>query len=362
MAVTHERTNEPKLVAYLLYGERHEYERELAFSALSALRYLRDDPRGVRLCVLTDHPRLQFDLGLSQIPIAPRELAEWTRGGRCNHRAKPLALRKALAEEHGSVALVDTDTYFTDHPAKLFDGVQPGASVMHAREYALGDSALWSPLVAAEERELAGYRLAADTPMFNSGVIGLHWQDRALLDDAVALLDELDDQTSIFNAEQLAIGTVLRQHTELGTTEHLVRHYWGFKRGFVHLQIGRLLRGFRPERAHELAKAAADAELGPPKRRLADRVKSRLKARLHGWDRDCRFGYLAFLSALSWARWDREIANVWLETALEALTIASHEADTAPQRRATARQAFQLRAARWIDPRLARRWREFWAR
>jgi hypothetical protein len=360
------RSDEPKAIAYLLYGDARHYERELAFSALGALGFLRDDPRGIRLCLVTDRPELQFELGWGRIALDPAELAEWTRDGRCIHRAKLFALQKALSELKMPVALVDTDTCFIDHPAKLFEHVGPGRSVMHAYEYAIDQTQLWWPLLAAlgDREYVSGYRVAGDSPMFNSGVIGLHPQDAGLIQGAVALLDALDEITPVFNAEQFAIGTVLRQHTDLETAERVVRHYWGFERGFVHLKIARLLRGFRPERVGELANAAVQTELGFPARRLSHRILSRWKAKLHGWDRDCRFGYLAFLCALDWAHDDREMANVWLETALEALTLSKNETNTAARQRSSLRRSFKSldpRSERWVDPGLALRWREFWA-
>ena len=70
------------------------------------------------------------------------------------------------------------------------------------------------------------------------------------------------------------------------------------------------------------------------------------------------------LSALEWARHDREVANVWLETSLEALTLSKNESNTAARQRATLRRSFKPldpRSERWVDPGLAMRWREFWA-
>lgn len=357
---------EPRAVAYLLYGDARQYERELAFSALGALGFLRNDRRGIRLCLLTDRTDLQFDLGFDRIALEPGELAKWTRGGRCNHRAKLFALQKALRELHMPVALVDTDTCFTDHPAKLFEHIGRGRSVMHAYEYSIDETRLWWPLLAAlgDREYVTGYRVAGDSPMFNSGVIGMHPHDAPLIERAIGLLDALDEIAPVFNAEQFAVGTVLRQHTELETSEQVVRHYWGFERAFAHLKIARLLRGFRPERVGELAHAATETDLGLPERRFVDRLKSRLKATMHGWDADCRFGYLAFLSAFEWARRDREVANVWLETALEALSLSKSEANTAARQRSVLRRSFRPldpRSERWVDPGLAMRWREFWA-
>lgn len=68
------------------------------------------------------------------------------------------------------VALVDTDTCFADHPAKLFERIGPGASVMHAFEYRIGETELWSPLLA----RLGGAGVVAEhpidraAPMYNS--------------------------------------------------------------------------------------------------------------------------------------------------------------------------------------------------
>ncbi|HKU44175.1 MAG TPA: hypothetical protein VJR89_38705 [Polyangiales bacterium] len=359
-------TNGPRYVAYLLYGSGAEYQRELAFSTLSALRFLHDDPRGVRLCVLSDQPSLQFELGARRIGIDAQELAEWTHDGACPHRAKLAALHKALTVLGAPVALVDTDTCFVEHPAQLFHGVAPGASVMHAREYAIGEQALWAPLLErlGGSAELAGFRIHAGSPMFNSGVIGVHPSDTALVARAMQLLDALDGVLPIFNAEQFAIGTALFEHTELSTVEHVLHHYWGFSRGFVHVQIARLLAGFRPDRVRELARDTLRAELGFPVARLRDRLVSRVQAMLRGWDVNCRFAYQAFLSALACVKSDHAYANVWLATALQALSVSEREGSTAARARARlwpAFAAFDARAVSWIEPRLARQWIAFWS-
>jgi hypothetical protein len=357
-----EPSSSPKIIAYLLYGEDADYEREFAWSALTALHHLREDPRGVKLCVLTDRPQLQYELGVEHAPISSAELADWTREGVCKHRAKPLALDKALSLFDAPVALVDTDTCFVDHPAKLFDEIAPGASVMHAREYALAESDLWSPVLGRLRDPIAGFRLGRGTAMFNSGVVGVDPSDRGLLARAVELLDALHGIAPIFNAEQLAIGTVLDRCTQLSTCEHAVRHYWGFERGFIHVQLARALEGFRPEKLPELVDAAGHAALGPPPRSLRSRIMSRLQASMHAWDDHCRFGYLAYLSALDYARTDSAYANVWLATALQALSRSKRELSADRPRPSLRRSFGELDlGAGWVEPALARSWRSFWA-
>jgi hypothetical protein len=310
-----------KVVGYLLYGGRSIYQLELAYSALSALRWSRADARDVVLAVITDQPKLNFDLPIQQVPLTSREIAAWSLEGKNPHRMKVLALDKLLERFQCPVALVDTDTYFLDHPARLFERIGPGASLMHAAEDRVGQQALWDPLLAqlGGAREIAGIPVGPDSQMFNSGVIGVDPAQRQHIPQVLALLDQLYARSPIFNIEQFSLGAVLGHHTKLSICPDLIRHYWGIERDFIHLQTARLLQDFSVAGIERVLAELPKITVGLPNMRLRHKLAALVRSRAFRWDADYRFAYLSYLSGLASAARDSEYANVWVATAQRAL-------------------------------------------
>lgn len=298
-----------RTIAYLVYGQRPEYEIELTGSVASAVRFLRAEPADIRLVLLTDRPGRRPDLPVEYVPFTAAQFAAWTGEGRYNHAAKIHALGALLDEADGPVALLDTDTYFTRHPAELFRRIGPGRAAMQAPDRLIGELDFWRPLLDCAPAIVAGYPISGASGMNNSGVIGVHPAQRSLIAQMVKLMAALHAISPVFNIEQFAVTTVLARHTELTTVPDVVHHYWPtYERWFVHAEL---------ESAGFAALAERFPPLGYPPKRAVDRLAARIRGVLHGWDGQRRFAYLAYRAAL--ASRSPAHARVWARIAADAL-------------------------------------------
>jgi hypothetical protein len=239
---------------------------------------------------------------------------------------------KALDLFKGKVALIDTDTYFLRDPLALFERIAPDSSVMHAFEGTLGTDRLLAPLLDKINRDapadpvLPTYPISPATRLFNSGVLGLDYADRAVVDDVLPLLGALYRIHPAFNIEQFAFSVVLDRRTSLNDSTKLLRHYYGHERGFIRARIAELIPRFTTEtlRRHlrKLPKVGGFA-----KKRLIDRIRARLKAAMRGEGSEYRFAYLAYLSALSNAYRSPTLANIW--ALIAAVVLRQNEFDIA---------------------------------
>lgn len=311
-------------IVYLVYGGRREYQLELTYSVLSALHWAGDQRSKFHIALVTDEASRRPDLPVENIVIPPAEFEIWSRGGQYQHQAKVHAFMKALDLFKGKVALIDTDTYFLRDPLALFDRIAPGSSVMHAFEGTLGSDRLLGPLLGKLENGssvdpiLRAYPISPATRLFNSGVIGLDYADRAVVDDVLPLLEEFYRILPAFNIEQFAFSVALDRRTSLTDGAELIRHYYGHERGFIRARIAELFPIFTSDLLRRYV-PRLPAVGGFAKKRLIDRIRARLKAALRGEGSEYRFAYLAYLSALSNAYRSPTLANIWALIAVVVL-------------------------------------------
>lgn len=362
-----------KVIAYLLYGDSKEYQLELSFSILSALRLLKDNHGEVIISIISDRKDFSPNLPVDHIKLSQSELAEWTRNGTYNHRAKICALMKALDYYQTPVIMIDTDTYFIDNPNKLFERVSPQKSVMHCFEnYMIGDKPFWRPIVEkiGDGIEIEGVCVSPQSPMFNSGVIGVDIANRKLIEKSLFLTDKLTSISPIFNIEQFSLGAVLNQDTNLLFSNDIVEHYHGYKRDFIHVQISKLLEDFKAAPLETLIAASNTLELDFPRKSLRDKIVTRLLALIKHWDGNYRFAYLAYRSALYYASKNTGYANAWANVALLMAKIIVNESVENKQNPAllltNMRHDFQefrkdtIEALAWIDSDVRSNWIRFW--
>mgnify|MGYP002776992953 CR=1 FL=1 len=335
-----------KVLAYFLYGNDREYLQELEFSVLSAMRFLQNqDEIVIRLICDSD----EVDLPIERLVFSPQEFASWTRDRTYLFRAKIGALLKAIDHYDCPVILLDTDTFFTDHPAKLFDRISSVRSLMHQYESTLLESPEpgWRTILKHD------IDVQPESPMYNSGVIGLHPTNRALLKDAFEILDRLYDISPVFNVEQFAVGAALAQKTMISICPDVIEHYWGAQKDFIRVQITKALEHNQAER---LLTQIPPFQGIYPKVRKRDRILTSLSYFKH-WNNNYRRALLAYRSALFYAPQDIEYANAWASNALQALKISNHRSHSADF------QCFRqdsINALTWLSPSVKRGWLKFW--
>jgi hypothetical protein len=309
-----------KILAYLVFGMRSEYEIELIFSALSAMRWM-SGASGITICVVTDRPSSVSRLPVDTLHVSSEDIARWTLNGKNIFRAKACALLRVLAHYSAPCVLIDTDTYFIRDPLALFERISPNDSLMHASDgYCIGDSQLWSQILPfIDQLGSSDVPVSRSSEMLNSGAVGLYPQNAALIENAIVLMDRLYAHTPIFNIEQFAIGAALQTKTKVHRCNDVLQHYWGYRRPFIHLEIRRFLDASRSLEQEEWIEQSAFVETDFPRRPLFDRIMTKLRAIYSHWDGDYRFAYLAYRLARVYSEKDSQIASIWASTALASL-------------------------------------------
>lgn len=349
-----------KTISYLVYGNKREYHLELTYSVLSAAHFIRKISNDIQIVLITTASGRRDDLPVHHIIVDDAELARWMLDGKYNHAAKYWALLRAMDEFRGKVILIDTDTYFIQHPGRLFEQIGPGQTLMHDYDTPLGDHEEWLGLLAKINRPLAGYAVTAASPMFNSGVVGVDWSMRSRISDVYDLMTELFAIEPVFNVEQYAFSAVLGMHASLSVCREAVRHYWGFDRRFVHAQLDELFPRFSKDLFDR--HVVQMRSLGMPKKPLLDRLRARAMRLLRGNNKQYGFAYLSYLCSLSSD--DARIADVWANTALDALisravnwsegSLAHVKGDFCSFR------SERLEGHLWMRPETRQRWRQYW--
>ncbi|MGG6265636.1 hypothetical protein ACQ4M3_37690 [Leptolyngbya sp. AN03gr2] len=340
-----------KVLAYFLYGNDREYLQELQFSIVSAMRFLQNqDEIVVRLICDSD----QIDLPIERLVFSPKEFATWTRDRTYPFRAKIGAALKAIDHYQCPVILLDTDTFFTDHPAKLFDRISRTRSLMHQYESTLLESPEpgWKPILE-KQIKIDEIAVVPGSPMYNSGVIGVHPSNRALLEEAFEILDRLYEIFPVFNIEQFAVGAALAQKTVISTCPDVIQHYWGAQKDFIRVKIAKALE---QGNAELLLNQIPPFQGIYPKVRKRDRILTALSYLKH-WNNNYRRALLAYRSALFYAANDTEYANAWASNALQALKISNHPSHHADF------QCFRqesINTVTWLRPSVRRGWLKFW--
>ncbi|HEY5517710.1 MAG TPA: hypothetical protein VIL15_05580 [Coriobacteriia bacterium] len=257
----------------LSYGGRDDQVAETKYAILSAYRWARPSD-GIEIVLYTDNPSRFDDMPVRLRPIAAEELEGWTGPEGYQYRRKLEVLRDALIQTGRPVVFVDSDTWFRRSPARLFDRIGRGRSIMHVREGNLRGRPFpqyCHDFVDCVESRT--WKTSSGSPLditsdvvWNSGVIGLDPLDNVLVDDALALIDQVYCKCELWFLEQFAIAFFLMRSTDVRGASDIVFHYWPKD----------LREAFHPALLRELDRTA---DLAPKER--ADELH-RFRPRLHG--------------------------------------------------------------------------------
>lgn len=257
----------------LSYGGRDDQVAETKYAILSAYRWARPSD-GIEIVLYTDNPSRFDDMPVRLRPIAAEELEGWTGPDGYQYRRKLEVLRDALIQTGRPVVFVDSDTWFRRSPARLFDRIGRGRSIMHVREGNLRGRPFpqyCHDFVDCVESRT--WKTSSGSPLditsdvvWNSGVIGLDPLDNVLVDDALALIDQVYCKCELWSLEQFAIAFFLMRSTDVRGASDVVFHYWPRD----------LKEAFHPTLLEELDRTA---DLAPRER--ANELH-RFRPRLHG--------------------------------------------------------------------------------
>ena len=219
---------------YQAYGSLAILDEAL-FSILSYLR----QPAAATVLVYTDNAAyFQAVLGeasaVEYVPIEPEQWQAWRGDIAFVHRVKIEVLRHAAAHYPGQLLYVDTDTVFLQSPTAIFAALAQGERFMHLAEGRLSDGNALNRKLNRALRPLAGHLpstvvIVPATRMYNAGVLGLRSTDAALLNEVLALTEQLYRYYPKHVMEQLAFSVIWAREGTVREATPWVYHYWNLK-------------------------------------------------------------------------------------------------------------------------------------
>ncbi|HEX9052475.1 MAG TPA: hypothetical protein VF841_18255 [Anaeromyxobacter sp.] len=246
------------------YG-REDVRAQALYAAWSALAWGEGLPLDVH--VYTDDAASFAPLGdaVQVRVLAPEEIRAWRGPHDFVHRLKAEMIRDVVRRfPDGKLLYVDADVAFRAPLAPLFDRIGPGSAVLHVHEY---------DVLAHPTKQLRRFRrrmrkvtfrgrpVDLAHGMWNAGAVGLDASHFALVDEWLALVDEVYPQWPYWIHEQWAISQLLERAAKVSPADDVVLHYWAQKdaalaaiRGELEVLRARPLPEALPHlRAHPLA-------------------------------------------------------------------------------------------------------------
>lgn len=218
----------------LAYGNQPAVYRQSVMLLVSLVAFA---PDPYEIVVATDRPEFYVWFGTRvDIQFLDASLLRAWRGPEPFSMRQKLMLLRTAWPESGAIALLDADVLARADLAPFVQALDAGALFMHKCEYTLsrtrrpGHRQVWKALARTP---LTGYTPSAEDAMWNSGVVAAPAADRPLLDEAIAMYDEMGQRGfRHFAAEQLAEGLVFGRTGRLRAAEPWFAHYWGNRAGY----------------------------------------------------------------------------------------------------------------------------------
>jgi hypothetical protein len=261
------------------YG-REDIRAQALYAAWSALAFA--DGLELEVHVYTDDAAFFAPLGAAAEVrvLSADEIRAWRGPHDFVHRLKPLMIRdlsRRFPDE--KVLYVDADVVFTGPARRVFDRIGPGRGVLHVREYGIATHPTKQLRRFRRRMRRVTFRgrpVALDHDMWNAGAVGLDPSHLPLLEEWIAMVDEIYPQWPYWIHEQYAICQLLQRAGTVSPADDVVLHYWDRKDAAVAaiegelpvLRAGPLAVAHAHLRTHPLA-------LPPPGRR-----RSTLRERL----------------------------------------------------------------------------------
>jgi len=232
--------NANSAIVYLAYGLASS-KYQVIISILTLYHHVRTKKNDLLFVIYTDSEREILDRYLVGLPvkleILSKEQVKTFRGeDGYMFRLKPLIIKDFFLKYKRNILYLDSDTFFMRNPTGMINSVSAGQTIMNAKEYNLIDGGEvetlhWFNLRQGLKQhkyvingEIVSIPLA--TMMWNSGVIGISYEDSPLIDQVVSLIDQIYSRCNVFNVEQFVTSYILHTNTQLRSSEDYIDHYW----------------------------------------------------------------------------------------------------------------------------------------
>lgn len=223
---------------YLLYGADDDCYNEAAYS-IGTLRQ-RIDAANSRIIIFAEQPERVQDWPVVCESIAG-QLPSMRGKTNFSHRAKLCAILKCFEKYLGNVVYLDSDTSVHGNISTLAGRLSPGTGIMYQFECLnpeIGLSGFHTQLV-----DDINYQFTAASQMYNAGVIGVHFDNRATVHLALELCDAiLDFGSHRHTVEQFAISDAFRiSQVKVLEARGIVTHYIKHKY-YIRHNIAKIMR------------------------------------------------------------------------------------------------------------------------
>jgi hypothetical protein len=214
------------------YG-REDVKAQALYAAASALAWSDGLPLDVH--VYTDDAAFFAPLAgrVDLRVLSAAEIRAWRGPHDFVHRLKAEMIREMVRRfPEGKLLYVDADVAFRAPLAPLFERIAPGGAVLHVREY---------DVLTHRTKQLRRFRrrmrkvtfrgrpVDLAHGMWNAGAIGLDASHYPLVDEWLALVDEVYPQWPYWIHEQWAISQLLERAGKVSPADDVVLHYWAQK-------------------------------------------------------------------------------------------------------------------------------------
>lgn len=214
-------------VLFLSYGiGPHQAEVEFA---IHCLKVHAPEITATDVLVYTDTPNRFPTLPAVIHTVSSDQWQEWAGPKQFNHRRKILALDHALDANNQPILLLDGDTWLRGPLRILQSRIGPGRGLMHIREGQICRlrtqhfDSIRKLLLSPQGQQT---NIPVEAWMWNAGAVGLHPNDRHLLQKVLSLTDLLCELSTLHISEQLAFSWILSQHIHLQAASDIIFHYW----------------------------------------------------------------------------------------------------------------------------------------
>ncbi len=212
--------------------------------------------------------------------LSPDEIRAWRGPHDFVHRLKAEMIREMVRRfPDGKILYVDADVAFLAPAASVFGRIGPGRAVLHVREFDVLTHP--TPQLRRFRRRMRkvtfrGRPVDLAHGMWNAGVVGLDAAHFPLVDEWLAMVDEVYPQWPYWIHEQWAISQLLERAGTVSPADDVILHYWAQK-DVALAAIGRELEVLRTRPLGEaLAHLRAHPLRLPPRRRTRSTLRERI--------------------------------------------------------------------------------------
>ena len=224
-------------IVYLALGE--SYVSQAIFSLLTLVDVYRGERPPAEVVVYTNASAsfagLRRFLNITAVELSDDELRRMKGDHQDILRAKIMAMRETMDVEPAKLLYIDTDTIFLRRIDSMFTEIGSGRLFLHKQEWPLRKGRKLHPELCPAN---LSFRLDSGTMvevvessiMWNSGVVGITSERKALVDDVLSLHHQFYAKHPTWHVEQFCYSLILANAGNLRDCRRYIFHYWHTKR------------------------------------------------------------------------------------------------------------------------------------